>query len=106
MRRRPRTVFRSRPTTTSIWRAVFEESHAPLAITIAVLGIYASLLATGLVDSGHRIVAALVRVGRHAATQEEIVRLLEQAAPGSFTHVAPAHGLCLERVWYDEGYAP
>lgn len=53
-----------------------------------------------------RIVAALVRVGRHAATQEEIVSLLEQARPGSFAHVAPAKGLCLERVWYDEGYQP
>ncbi len=53
-----------------------------------------------------RIVAALVRVGRHAATQEEIVSLLEQARPGSFTHLAPPQGLCLERVWYDEGYQP
>ncbi|WP_225734757.1 tRNA pseudouridine(38-40) synthase TruA [Tepidiforma bonchosmolovskayae] len=53
-----------------------------------------------------RIVAALVRVGRHAATEEEIVRLLEQARPGSFSYVAPARGLCLERVWYDEGYQP
>lgn len=53
-----------------------------------------------------RIVAALVRVGRHAATEEEIVSLLEQARPGSFTYVAPARGLCLERVWYDEGYTP
>lgn len=53
-----------------------------------------------------RIVAALVRVGRHATTEEEIVSLLEQARPGAFTHLAPAHGLCLERVWYDEGYTP
>ncbi|WP_322795878.1 tRNA pseudouridine(38-40) synthase TruA [Tepidiforma sp.] len=53
-----------------------------------------------------RLTAALARVGRHAATQEEIVSLLEQARPGSFTHLAPARGLCLERVWYDEGYTP
>ncbi|MCX7618686.1 MAG: tRNA pseudouridine(38-40) synthase TruA [Tepidiforma sp.] len=53
-----------------------------------------------------RITAALVRVGRHAATEEEIVSLLHQARPGSFIHVAPARGLCLERVWYDEGYQP
>lgn len=52
-----------------------------------------------------RIVGELVRVGRGAATVEEIVRLLEQAEPGSMAHVAPAHGLCLQRVWYDEGYA-
>ncbi|MGE0599087.1 MAG: tRNA pseudouridine(38-40) synthase TruA [Dehalococcoidia bacterium] len=51
-----------------------------------------------------RIVGSLIRVGRGTATVEEIVRLLEQAAPGSMAHVAPAHGLCLQRVWYDEGY--
>ena len=51
-----------------------------------------------------RIVGALVRVGRGAATVEEIVRLLEQAEPGSMGYTAPAHGLCLQRVWYDEGY--
>jgi len=51
-----------------------------------------------------RITGALIRVGRGAATVEEIVRLLGQAVPGSSAHVAPAHGLCLQRVWYDEGY--
>lgn len=51
-----------------------------------------------------RIVGALIRVGRGAATMEEIVRLLEQASPGSMAYVAPAHGLCLQKVWYDEGY--
>ena len=51
-----------------------------------------------------RIVGGLVRVGRGALPVEEIVRLLEQAEPGSMAHVAPAHGLCLQRVWYDEGY--
>ncbi len=51
-----------------------------------------------------RIVGALIRVGRGALTVEEIVRLLEQAEPGSMAFVAPAHGLCLQRVWYDEGY--
>ncbi len=51
-----------------------------------------------------RITGALVRVGRGAATVEEIVRLLEQASPGSLAYVAPAHGLCLQKVWYDEGY--
>ena len=51
-----------------------------------------------------RIVGGLVRVGRGALPVEEFVRLLEQAEPGSMAHVAPAHGLCLQRVWYDEGY--
>jgi tRNA pseudouridine38-40 synthase len=51
-----------------------------------------------------RIAGALIRVGRRAATVEEIVRLLEQAEPGSSGYTAPAHGLCLQRVWYDEGY--
>lgn len=51
-----------------------------------------------------RITGALVRVGRGSANVEEIVRLLQQAEPGSATYVAPAHGLCLQRVWYDEGY--
>lgn len=51
-----------------------------------------------------RIVGALVRVGRGALPVEEIVRLLEQAEPGAMAFVAPAHGLCLQRVWYDEGY--
>jgi tRNA pseudouridine38-40 synthase len=51
-----------------------------------------------------RITGELVRVGRGSANVEEIVRLSQQAEPGSATHVAPAHGLCLRRVWYDEGY--
>ncbi|HNM77398.1 MAG TPA: tRNA pseudouridine(38-40) synthase TruA [Tepidiformaceae bacterium] len=51
-----------------------------------------------------RITGALIRCGRNAATVEEFVRLLEQAKPGSMAHVAPAHGLCLQKVWYDEGY--
>jgi tRNA pseudouridine38-40 synthase len=51
-----------------------------------------------------RIVGELVRVGRGSQAVEEIVRLLGQAEPGSMAHVAPAHGLCLQKVWYDEGY--
>ncbi len=51
-----------------------------------------------------RITGELVRVGRHAANVEDFVRLLQQARPGSMAHVAPPHGLSLERVWYDEGY--
>lgn len=52
------------------------------------------------------IVGATVRVGRGTLTLEEFVRLLEQATPGSLGPAAPPKGLCLQRVWYDEGYAP
>jgi tRNA pseudouridine38-40 synthase len=52
-----------------------------------------------------RIVGELIRVGRGSQSVEEIVRLLGQAEPGSMAQVAPAHGLCLQRVWYDEGYS-
>jgi tRNA pseudouridine38-40 synthase len=51
-----------------------------------------------------RLTGGLVRVGRGAANVEEFVRLLEQATPGSLAHTAPPQGLCLERVWYEEGY--
>jgi tRNA pseudouridine38-40 synthase len=51
-----------------------------------------------------RIVGALMRVGRGSLTLEEFVRLLTQAEPGSMGPTAPPQGLCLERVWYDEGY--
>lgn len=52
------------------------------------------------------IVGASVRVGRGTLTLEEFVRLLEDAAPGSLGPAAPPRGLCLQRVWYDEGYTP
>jgi len=51
-----------------------------------------------------RITGGLVRVGRGAATVEDFVRLLLQAQPGSAAYTAPPQGLCLRRVWYDEGY--
>lgn len=51
-----------------------------------------------------RIVGNLVRVGRGSENVEEFVRLLRQAEPGALAYTAPAHGLCLQRVWYDEGY--
>jgi len=51
-----------------------------------------------------RLTGSLVRVGRGFQTVEEFVRLLRQAEPGGLAHTAPAHGLCLQRVWYDEGY--
>ena len=51
-----------------------------------------------------RVVGALVRVGRNTLEVEEFAGLLRQAQPGSLGPTAPAHGLCLEHVWYDEGY--
>lgn len=51
-----------------------------------------------------RILGGLVRVGRGTDNVEEFVRLLRQAEPGAIAHTAPAHGLCLQRVWYDKGY--
>lgn len=51
-----------------------------------------------------RTVGALVRIGRGALKLEEFVRLLEQAEAGTLGPTAPAWGLCLERVDYDEGY--
>jgi tRNA pseudouridine38-40 synthase len=51
-----------------------------------------------------RIVGALVRVGRHRLEVEEFTRLLRQAEQGTIGPVAPAHGLCLQRVRYHEGY--
>ncbi|MFN0145591.1 MAG: tRNA pseudouridine(38-40) synthase TruA [Dehalococcoidia bacterium] len=51
-----------------------------------------------------RLAGALVRVGRGQLKEEEFVRLLKEAEPGSMGPTAPAHGLCLVRVEYDEGY--
>ena len=51
-----------------------------------------------------RLTGALVRAGRGSLAEEEFVRLLHQAVPGSLGPTAPPQGLCLERVEYDEGY--
>jgi tRNA pseudouridine38-40 synthase len=53
-----------------------------------------------------RLAGALVQVGRGRMEGAELLRLLGQAEPGSIGPTAPAHGLCLQRVEYDEGYAP
>ena len=53
-----------------------------------------------------RLTGALVRVGRGSLQEEDFVRLLEQAEQGTLGPTAPAHGLCLLRVRYDEGYTP
>jgi tRNA pseudouridine38-40 synthase len=52
-----------------------------------------------------RLTGALVRIGRKSLEVEEFVRLLEQADAGTIGPTAPAHGLCLQRVEYDEGYS-
>jgi tRNA pseudouridine38-40 synthase len=55
-----------------------------------------------------RIVGALVRAGRETAgpgrAVDEFVHTLRAAQPGTMGPTAPPHGLCLQRVWYDEGY--
>jgi tRNA pseudouridine38-40 synthase len=51
-----------------------------------------------------RLTGALIAVGRGSLTVEEFVRLLRQAAPATLGPTAPPQGLCLQRVWYDEGY--
>lgn len=51
-----------------------------------------------------RLTGALVRIGRDSQHVEEFVRLLRQAEPGTIGPTAPPHGLCLQRIWYDEGY--
>ena len=51
-----------------------------------------------------RLAGALVRVGQRSLKPEEFARLLRQAEPASMGPTAPAHGLCLQSVEYDEGY--
>lgn len=51
-----------------------------------------------------RITGGLARTGRGAQTPETFARLLAEAKPGSIGPTAPPHGLCLQRVWYEEGY--
>lgn len=51
-----------------------------------------------------RIVGALVRVGHGRSGAEDFARELHAARVGALGPTAPARGLCLQRVWYDEGY--
>lgn len=53
-----------------------------------------------------RLVGAHLRIGRGSLELEEFVHLLEQADTGTIGPTAPALGLCLQRVEYDEGYRP
>ena len=52
-----------------------------------------------------RIVGGLVRVGRGAISAGEFENAVAAATPATVGPPAPPHGLCLQRVWYDEGYA-
>lgn len=51
-----------------------------------------------------RLAGALDRVGGGRLSVEEFVTTLEAGLPCTIGPVAPPQGLCLERVWYDEGY--
>jgi tRNA pseudouridine38-40 synthase len=51
-----------------------------------------------------RLTGALVQVGRGSLHTDDFVRTLRQATPATLGPTAPARGLCLQRVWYDEGY--
>lgn len=53
-----------------------------------------------------RLAGALVEVGRAAITLEELAARLEAAQRGTIGPTAPARGLCLRHVSYDEGYLP
>ena len=51
-----------------------------------------------------RIVGGLTRTGKGAQSIETFVRLLAEAEPGSIGPTAPARGLSLQQVSYEEGY--
>jgi tRNA U38,U39,U40 pseudouridine synthase TruA len=49
-----------------------------------------------------RIVGALVEVGSGSCTQSEFEALVRDAHPGAARKVAPARGLCLMKVRYED----
>ena len=51
-----------------------------------------------------RIVGGLVRVGRASLSPAQFSSLLGRAETGLIGPPGAAQGLCLQRVWYDEGY--
>jgi len=53
-----------------------------------------------------RLAGSLERVGRGSPSAEEFLHMLEHGKPATIGPLAPPRGLSLERVWYDEGYAP
>lgn len=50
-----------------------------------------------------RIAGALVLVGRGKREEREFAILLERPQPGAARYTAPAQGLCLIKVWYENG---
>lgn len=47
-----------------------------------------------------RMVGALIEVGRHRRSLDELRQLLVRPTPGASIQTAPPEGLCLERVYY------
>lgn len=64
---------------------------------LALFDIEANAFLTQMV---RRIVGALVEVGSEKRTQVQFVSLLDDPQPGAASVVAPAHGLCLMKVRY------
>jgi tRNA pseudouridine38-40 synthase len=56
-----------------------------------------------LMQMVRRIVGALVEVGSGKRSREEFEALLREAPPGAAKLVAPARGLCLMKVRYENG---
>jgi tRNA pseudouridine38-40 synthase len=50
-----------------------------------------------------RIVGTLVEVGTGRLSVEGFGRLVSEAAPGAASRTAPARGLCLMKVRYENG---
>jgi tRNA pseudouridine38-40 synthase len=50
-----------------------------------------------------RIAGSLVQVGRGRLAPDALASLLREAAPGSAAQPAPARGLCLMKVRYEDG---
>jgi len=64
---------------------------------LALFDIEANAVLTQMV---RRIVGALVEVGSEKRTHVQFVSLLDDPQPGAASIVAPAHGLCLMKVRY------
>jgi len=86
---------RRRPTERHVLRASFCRQGGLLRFDIE-----ANAFLTQMV---RRIVGALVEVGSGKRSCEEFERLLHDAPPGGAKLVAPARGLCLMKVRYENG---
>ncbi len=82
-------------------RTVIAASFAPVGCLLA-FDIEADAFLPQMV---RRIVGGLVRVGRGALSAADFERAVDAATPATVGPPAPPHGLSLQRVWYDEGYA-